>query len=111
MSDDDYGFEYSDDDQEEEDVNIENQYYNSKGLIDEDVDQALQGFRDVVKMEEEKGEWGFKVRSRDGESGSACVRMAPSSRGVCTRACGGGSRSRCAGTAHFEGVGRSSRSP
>ena len=36
MDDEDYGFEYSDDDQEEEDVNIENQYYNSKGgFIDE----------------------------------------------------------------------------
>jgi hypothetical protein len=27
----DYGFEYSDDDTEQEDVDIENQYYNSKG--------------------------------------------------------------------------------
>jgi hypothetical protein len=27
----DYGFEYSDDDYAEEDVDIENQYYNSKG--------------------------------------------------------------------------------
>lgn len=27
----DYGFEYSDEDQEEQDVDIENQYYNSKG--------------------------------------------------------------------------------
>ena len=63
MSDDDYGFEYSDDDQEEEDVNIENQYYNSKGLLDSDEDAALSGFRDVVSMEEEKGEWGFKVNS------------------------------------------------
>ncbi len=34
MSDDemeDYGFEYSDEDPEEEDVDIENQYYNAKG--------------------------------------------------------------------------------
>ncbi|KAL1503036.1 hypothetical protein AB1Y20_011105 [Prymnesium parvum] len=61
MSDDDYGFEYSDDDQEEEDVNVENQYYNSKGLLDSDVEAALQGFRDVISMEEEKGEWGFKA--------------------------------------------------
>mmetsp|Transcript_51942 Transcript_51942/g.116618 ORF Transcript_51942/g.116618 Transcript_51942/m.116618 type:complete len:435 (-) Transcript_51942:63-1367(-) len=62
MSDDDYGFEYSDDDdQEEEDVNIENQYYNSKGLLDSDVDAALSGFGDVISMEEEKGEWGFKA--------------------------------------------------
>lgn len=27
----DYGFEYSDDDADEQDVDIENQYYNSKG--------------------------------------------------------------------------------
>lgn len=27
----DYGFEYSDEDVEEEDIDIENQYYNSKG--------------------------------------------------------------------------------
>ena len=35
MSDDDmedYGFEYSDEEVEEEDVDIENQYYNSKGI-------------------------------------------------------------------------------
>ena len=29
----DYGFEYSDDNVEEEDVDIENQYYNSKGQL------------------------------------------------------------------------------
>ncbi len=28
----DYGFEYSDDEPEEEDVDIENQYYNAKGV-------------------------------------------------------------------------------
>jgi hypothetical protein len=27
----DYGFEYSDEEPEEEDVDVENQYYNSKG--------------------------------------------------------------------------------
>jgi len=61
MSDDDYGFEYSDDDQEEEDVNIENRYYNAKGDLAEDVDAALAGFQEVVSMEDEKGEWGFKA--------------------------------------------------
>mmetsp|Transcript_17016 Transcript_17016/g.45923 ORF Transcript_17016/g.45923 Transcript_17016/m.45923 type:complete len:434 (-) Transcript_17016:352-1653(-) len=61
MSDDDYGFEYSDEEPEEEDVNIENQYYNSKGLIDSDPDDALSGFREIVTMESEKGEWGFKA--------------------------------------------------
>ena len=29
----DYGFEYSDDDGDEQDVDIENQYYNSKGCL------------------------------------------------------------------------------
>eukprot|EP00798_Chlamydomonas_sp_ICE-L_P021234 gene21234-28150_t len=61
MSDDDmedYGFEYSEEEQEEEDVDIENQYYNSKGLLEsEDPTEAIEGFDQVVKMEEEKGEW------------------------------------------------------
>ncbi|KIY94628.1 COP9 signalosome complex subunit 2 [Monoraphidium neglectum] len=65
MSDDDmedYGFEYSDEEQEEEDVDIENQYYNSKGMLEgEDPREALQGFRQVVEMEQDKGEWGFKA--------------------------------------------------
>lgn len=29
----DYGFEYSDEEPEEEDVDVENQYYNSKGAL------------------------------------------------------------------------------
>ena len=62
MSDDDYGFEYSDDDQDEEDVNIENRYYNAKGdLAEGDVEKALASFKEVVSMEDEKGEWGFKA--------------------------------------------------
>lgn len=61
MDEEDYGFEYSDDEQDEEDVNIENEYYNSKGLVDSDVDAALAGFKAVVQMEEEKSEWGFKA--------------------------------------------------
>jgi len=56
----DYGFEYSDDEPEEEDVDIENQYYNSKGLLEEDPRDALDGFAQVVSMEADPGEWGFK---------------------------------------------------
>jgi len=56
----DYGFEYSDDEPEEEDVDIENQYYNSKGLLEDDPRDALDGFAQVVSMENEQGEWGFK---------------------------------------------------
>eukprot|EP00898_Chlorokybus_atmophyticus_P001668 jgi/Chlat1/2501/Chrsp175S02371 len=57
----DYGFEYSDEEPEEQDVDIENQYYNSKGLLEDDPQAALDGFQQVVKMEPEKGEWGFKA--------------------------------------------------
>eukprot|EP00164_Ancoracysta_twista_P002902 GFYU01003860.1.p1 GENE.GFYU01003860.1~~GFYU01003860.1.p1 ORF type:complete len:441 (+),score=126.11 GFYU01003860.1:110-1432(+) len=62
--DEDYGFDYSDEDQEEQDVDIENQYYNSKGLAESDPQAALDGLEDVVKMEEEPGEWGFKSLKR-----------------------------------------------
>lgn len=31
--DEDYGFEYSDEEQDEEQVDVENQYYNAKGLF------------------------------------------------------------------------------
>lgn len=57
----DYGFEYSDEEPEEQDVDIENQYYNSKGLVETDPEGALAGFAEVVAMEPEKAEWGFKA--------------------------------------------------
>ncbi|GER41047.1 COP9 signalosome complex subunit 2, partial [Striga asiatica] len=57
----DYGFEYSDEEPEEQDVDIENQYYNSKGLVETDPEAALEGFGEVVRMEPEKAEWGFKA--------------------------------------------------
>ena len=77
----DYGFEYSDDDTEQEDVDIENQYYNSKGapktfvpvttiyyflsaagmLENGNVDCAMKGFASIISMELEKGEWGFRA--------------------------------------------------
>lgn len=37
----DYGFEYSDEEPEEEDVDIENQYYNSKGARRGALSRAL----------------------------------------------------------------------
>ena len=66
MSDDemeDYGFEYSDDedDGDDEEADIENQYYNSKALVEAGNHAgALAGFAQVVSMEPEQGEWGFK---------------------------------------------------
>ena len=90
----DYGFEYSDEDVQEEDVDIENQYYNSKGelkniamvdgprrtasshlmpfachkdmfdalhehagLLEGEPQEALKGFKEVISMEGERGEW------------------------------------------------------
>ncbi|RYR26785.1 hypothetical protein Ahy_B02g061086 isoform D [Arachis hypogaea] len=44
----DYGFEYSDEEQEEQDVDIENQYYNSKGLVETDPEGALSGFAEGI---------------------------------------------------------------
>lgn len=38
----DYGFEYSDEEPEEQDVDIENQYYNSKGIFRFDFRDILQ---------------------------------------------------------------------
>eukprot|EP01118_Nematostelium_gracile_P003471 TRINITY_DN14040_c0_g1_i1.p1 TRINITY_DN14040_c0_g1~~TRINITY_DN14040_c0_g1_i1.p1 ORF type:complete len:445 (-),score=164.00 TRINITY_DN14040_c0_g1_i1:39-1373(-) len=39
---------------------IENEYYNAKGMIEEDIKEAIKGFEKVVTLEKEKGEWGFK---------------------------------------------------
>jgi COP9 signalosome complex subunit 2 len=60
LSDESYPLEYTDS-EEEPDVDLENQYYNSKSLKDEDPMAALQSFSQVLEMEEEKGEWGFKA--------------------------------------------------
>ncbi|XP_066924463.1 COP9 signalosome complex subunit 2-like [Clytia hemisphaerica] len=68
MSDDDfmdddeeYDLEYSTDDNSEPDVDLENQYYNSKALKEEDPDEAIKSFEKVLELEQEKGEWGFKA--------------------------------------------------
>ena len=40
-------------------------YYNSKGMLaDGDPKGALDGFKEVVSMEDEKGEWGFKAHKQ-----------------------------------------------
>jgi hypothetical protein len=77
-----YGFEYSDESMSEGAVDIENQYYNSKGAFhspsmsirqlpstsksphkaagnveSNSLEEALNGFQEVLKMEGEKGEW------------------------------------------------------
>jgi len=47
--------------EEEKGHEIENEYYNAKGMLEDDVGEAIKGFEKVVTMEKgEKGEWGFK---------------------------------------------------
>lgn len=58
----DYDLEYSEDSNSEPDVDLENQYYNSKALKDTDPRQALESFQKVLELERgEKGDWGFKA--------------------------------------------------
>lgn len=54
--------EYSEDSNSEPDVDLENQYYNSKALKEDEPVAALQSFQKVLDLENgEKGEWGFKA--------------------------------------------------
>nr|CAD7260820.1 unnamed protein product [Timema shepardi] len=54
--------EYSEDSNSEPDVDLENQYYNSKALKEDDPNAALASFQKVLDLEGgEKGEWGFKA--------------------------------------------------
>ena len=60
MDNDDYDLEY-DDSEPDVEADLENQYYNSKTLKEEDPDGALAAFTRVLQLEEEKGDWGFKA--------------------------------------------------
>lgn len=54
--------EYSEDSNSEPDVDLENQYYNSKALKEDEPLAALQSFQKVLDLENgDKGEWGFKA--------------------------------------------------
>jgi len=60
--DEDYDLEYSEDSNSEPDVDLENQYYNSKALKEDDPGAALDSFQRVLDLENgDKGEWGFKA--------------------------------------------------
>jgi len=63
--DEDYDLEYSEDSNSEPDVDLENQYYNSKALKEKEPKAALDSFQRVLDLENGekggKGEWGFKA--------------------------------------------------
>lgn len=44
-----------------QDVDLENSYYSAKGLKETDSSAAIAAFEQVLEMEEDKGEWGFKA--------------------------------------------------
>jgi COP9 signalosome complex subunit 2 len=59
---DDDGGDDGGEDAESEGVEIENQYYNSKALIEDSIPDAIKSYEKVVDLENgEKGEWGFKA--------------------------------------------------
>lgn len=61
-SDEDYELEYSEDSTSEPDVDLENQYYNSKTMKEENPAVALASFQKVLELQGDvKGEWGFKA--------------------------------------------------
>lgn len=61
-SDEDYELEYSEDSASEPDVDLENQYYNSKSMKEENPSVALSCFQKVLELQgDTKGEWGFKA--------------------------------------------------
>lgn len=62
-SDQEYDFEYSGDEDEEGDANvdIENRYYNAKQTKTTNVEDAIKEFLAIPPLEEEKGDWGFKA--------------------------------------------------
>jgi len=63
--DEDYDFEFenegSDEGAEDLEVQISNCYYTSKGSMEAEPRDSLEGFRQILDMEGEKGEWGFKA--------------------------------------------------
>mmetsp|Transcript_5622 Transcript_5622/g.13097 ORF Transcript_5622/g.13097 Transcript_5622/m.13097 type:complete len:240 (-) Transcript_5622:1317-2036(-) len=62
MDEEEYDFEYEDEeDQDDAIVDIENEYYNAKALREESSEEALKAFKQVLDMEDEKSEWGFKA--------------------------------------------------
>ena len=42
-------------------MDLENQYYNSKALKEDNPTSALNSFKRVLEIEQEKGEWGFRA--------------------------------------------------
>ncbi|KAG8884992.1 hypothetical protein FRB97_002499 [Tulasnella sp. 331] len=62
-SEEDYGFEYSDDgsDGDRGADDVENMYYKAKALKEDDPQGALKAFKAIVDSQSQKNDWGFKA--------------------------------------------------
>jgi COP9 signalosome complex subunit 2 len=58
-----YEFEYSEEEEEldDEEVKLENLYYDSKSILEEEKDKAEVGFRKIIESEQEPSIWSFKA--------------------------------------------------
>lgn len=61
----DFDFEYEDNDEDSDmqdaDIDLENNYYNAKGLKEEDIELAITHFQNIVNDDNNiKGVWGFR---------------------------------------------------
>ncbi|KAF8899159.1 PCI domain-containing protein [Infundibulicybe gibba] len=61
--DEDYGFDFTDEDEANESgsADVENLYYKAKAKKDDNPEEALKEFREIVDQETEQGDWGFKA--------------------------------------------------
>ena len=58
-----YDFEYSSEEEEldDEEVVLENLYYDSKSILGEERERAIKGFHTIVETEKQPGTWSFKA--------------------------------------------------
>ena len=64
--DEEYDLEYSEDSNSEPDVDLENQYYNSKALKDQSPEEALKSFQKVLDLEDgEKGNMNRRIERNE----------------------------------------------
>ena len=58
-----YDFEYSSEEEEldDEEVLLENLYYDSKSILGEERERAIKGFHTIVETEKQPGTWSFKA--------------------------------------------------
>ncbi|ORX48068.1 COP9 signalosome complex subunit 2-like protein [Anaeromyces robustus] len=58
----DFDFEYDEDNEEEEqNVDLENKYYNAKALKEDNPEEAIKEFQNVIDSDTEQSDWSFKA--------------------------------------------------